>query len=89
MIDNLTLLISRHQVGCVFGDEPAEKLRSLGVIAGLLAASQELLSPSDFARLVAACEIDEPTLAELLALATAEPETDPAEGDSNLPTIDV
>lgn len=73
MNQNLLNYIGRHQVVVAFSMNDYEQTESRGVMAGILAASKELLTPSEFDRLVATAEIDPIQLSELLALAVADP----------------
>jgi hypothetical protein len=77
MLSNLILCIRRHLVAAALPHSPEDQAQSRGVLAGLLAASREVLTPPEFARLTDACEIGPGDLDYLLSLAAADPD-DPA-----------
>ena len=66
----LTSLAVKHQIGAVLDHD--EKCRA--VLAGMLAATKELLPADQFRDLVHLWEIDSGELAELLAIAGCDPD---------------
>ena len=78
MIDRIITITARHQVTAGLETDPQAVSFSRGVIAGVVAASQALLTPTEFSRFVAACEIDQVALSEFIEIAEAEPAEQPA-----------
>ena len=86
MITSLVTYLSRAQVAAALPNDATDEARSRGIMAGLLAASRELLPDPEFQRLVASCELSPADVAELLSIAQADSSdtTEPSD-----PTIEV